>query len=260
MELFPLSYPECKGFLLILIRVSVVLFMLPVFNARVIPVLTKAGLALILALVLYPAVNHEIGPFPDTLGGLVQVVLSEFLIGLIIGLLVQMFFEGVRIMGQLVGFQTGFAIANILDPHSGIQISILSNLAYLTAVVLFLVLNGHHILLNAMRESFEIINMGSVGLNGRIFHTIIAASGDMFVIAIKIGAPAIAALLFTKVAFGLIAKLIPQMNIMIVAFPVQIVIGLLFFGICLSVLMRSMERYLESLGPLLVNTMSWLKV
>ena len=84
--------------------------------------------------------------------------------------------------------------------------------------------------------------------------------GDMFVIAIKIGAPAIAALLFTKVAFGLITKFIPQMNIMIVAFPVQIVIGLLFFGISLNVLLGFMERYLQGLGPLLMDTMNWLRV
>jgi flagellar biosynthetic protein FliR len=200
------------------------------------------------------------GPFPHSVWGMGQVALSEFIIAMILGLLVQMFFEGVRIMGQLVGFQTGFAITNILDPQSGIQVSILANLAYLAAMTLFLVLNGHHILLSAMRESFEIINVGSLGLNRQIYQTIVLTSGDMFALAIKIGAPAIAALLFTKVAFGLITKLIPQMNIMIVAFPVQIVIGLLFFGICLTVLLRSMDKYLGGLGPALVNTMSWLKV
>ncbi len=162
-------------------------------------------------------------------------------------------------MGQLVGFQTGFAITNILDPQSGTQVSILSNIAYLVAMVLFLILNGHHILLNAIRESFEIINVGSLSLDRRIFQEIINASGDMFVIAIKIGAPAIAALLFTKVVFGLITKLIPQMNIMIVAFPVQIVIGLIFFGVCLNVILRFMERYLGDLDSLLINTMNCLK-
>jgi len=81
----------------------------------------------------------------------------------------------------------------------------------------------------------------------------------MFVIAIKIGAPAIAALLLVNVAFGLITKLIPQMNIMIVAFPVQIVMGLIFFGICLNVLLAFMETYLGDLGSLLINTMNWLK-
>ena len=260
MELFPLSYKECEAFFLILIRVSVILFMFPFFSARLIPVLVKAGLALVITVILYPVINSMMGPFPHTVWGMVHVVLSEFIIGMVLGLLVQLFFEGISIMGQLVGFQTGFAITNILDPQSGMQVSILSNMAYLMAVTLFLVLNGHHILLSAMRESFEIINVGSLGLNKQIYQTIMLTSGEMFGIAIKIGAPAIAALLFTKVAFGLITKLMPQMNIMIVAFPVQIVIGLLFFGISLTVLLRSMEKYLGGLGPMLVNTMSWLKV
>jgi flagellar biosynthetic protein FliR len=260
VEILPLSYDEFRTFFLILTRVSVILFLFPFFSSRVIPVLTKAGLALIITVILYPVIHTLPGAFPASAWGMARMVLSELIVGMILGLLSQMFFEGVRIMGQLVGFQTGFAITNILDPQSGMQVSILSNMAYLVAMVLFLLLNGHHILLGAMRESFQIIEVGSLNLNRQIFQRVMASSADMFVIAIKIGAPAIAALLFTKVAFGLITKLIPQMNIMIVAFPVQIVVGLLFFGVSLSVLLGSMEKYLGSLGPLLTNTMSWLKV
>ena len=234
--------------------------MFPIFSSRLIPVLAKAGLAFIITIILFPVINDKMGEFPDTLCGMVQLMIAEFIIGMILALLVQIFFEGIRMMGQLVGFQTGFAITNILDPQSGMQVSILSNMAYLVAMALFLILNGHHLLLNAMRESFEIINVGSLSLNKQIFQKIIDTSADMFVIAIKIGAPAIAVLLFTKVVFGLITKLIPQMNIMIVAFPVQIVIGLVFFGVSLHVLLRFMERYLEGLGSLLINAMSWLKV
>jgi flagellar biosynthetic protein FliR len=163
-------------------------------------------------------------------------------------------------MGQMVGFQTGFAITNIIDPQSGAQISILANMAYLVAMIFFLLLNGHHILLSAVRESFEIIPVGSLGLNLEMFNKIMPVYGDMFAIAVKIGAPAIAALLFTNLAFGLIVKFIPQMNIMIVAFPVQITIGLLFFGVSLNVLLRFMESYLKDLGPMLINTMNWFRI
>ena len=260
MNLLPISYLEFKSFFLILIRVSVLLFMFPIFSSRLIPVLAKAGLAFIITIALFPVIDSKMVEFPDTSWGMVQLMIAEFIIGMILALLVQMFFEGIRMMGQLVGFQTGFAITNILDPQSGMQVSILSNMAYLVAMVLFLVLNGHHILLSAMRESFEIINVGSLSLNRQIFQKIIDTSADMFVIAIKIGAPAIAVLLFTKVAFGLITKLIPQMNIMIVAFPVQIVIGLIFFGISLHVLLRFMERYVGGLDSMLISAMSWLKV
>ncbi|MBW2615690.1 MAG: flagellar biosynthetic protein FliR [Deltaproteobacteria bacterium] len=259
MELLPIQYEEFKVFFLILIRVSVILFMFPFFSSRVIPVLAKAGLALIISIILFPVIDNKPFQFPNTLCGMFQMVTGELIIGMILGLLVQIIFEGVRMMGQVVGFQTGFAITNILDPQSGMQVSILSNMAFLVAMVSFLILNGHHILLNAIRESFEIINVGSLSLDRRIFQEIVHAAGDMFVIALKIGAPAIAALLFVKVAFGLITKLIPQMNIMIVAFPVQIVMGLIFFGICLNVLLAFMETYLGDLGSLLINTMNWLK-
>lgn len=163
-------------------------------------------------------------------------------------------------MGQVVGFQTGFAITNILDPQNGIQTSILSNMAFFVAMILFLLLNGHHIILSAIRESFEIVPVGSFSFKRDMFQTLVNIYGDMFVIAIKLGAPAIAILLLTKAAFGLVVKLIPQMNIMVVAFPVQIVIGLLFFGISLDVLLGLVERYLVGLRPLLTNTMKWLTV
>jgi len=260
MDILSISYQEYKAFYLVLIRVSVILVMFPFFSARVIPNLTKAGLALVITIVLFPVIQNKMVEFPGTLLGIAQLILSEIIIGMTLGILVQIFFEGVRMMGQMVGFQTGFAITNVLDPQSGVQVSIFANTAYLVAIVLFLLLNGHHILLNAVRDSFNIINVGSLSLNIGMLKKMTKISGDMFVIAVKIGAPPIAALLFTNVAFGLITKLMPQMNIMIVAFPVQICIGLFFFGISLNVLLRFMERYLEGLAPVLIHTMNWFKV
>ena len=259
MEFLPITYREIQAFFFIMIRISVILFMFPFFNARVIPVLSKAGLALMITIILYSVINHEIIAYPNTLWEGIQYIITEFIIGMILGLMVQLFFEGIRMMGQVVGFQTGFAITNILDPQSGVQVSIFSNFAYLVAMVVFLVLNGHHLALNAIRESFEIINVGSLNLNRQIFQKLLFFSGEMFVIALKIGAPAIAALLFTKVAFALVTKLIPQMNIMIVAFPVQIIVGLIFFGITLNIILRFVESYLGGLDVLLIDTMKGLR-
>ena len=259
MDIWPVEYQEFKAFFLILIRVSIILLMFPFFNSRVIPVLSKTGLALITTIVLFPVVGHKVVAFPESSLGLFALMTAELIIGMTLGLLIQIFFEGVRMMGQLVGFQTGFAITNILDPQSGVQISIFSNTAYLVAMVLFLIFNGHHVLIGALKESFEIINFGSLSLDERVFKKIIPLFGDMFLIAIKIGAPAIAALLFTKVVFGLITRLMPQMNIMIVAFPVQVFIGLFFFGVCLNTLLVFLERYVGNLGALLMNTMALIK-
>ncbi|MBU0988216.1 MAG: flagellar biosynthetic protein FliR [Proteobacteria bacterium] len=260
MEIFSISYQQIKIFFLILVRIGTVLFMLPFFNSRVIPILSKAGFALVITIILYPVLGNVVAEFPNTVIGMGQLIVAELMFGIILGLLVQIFFEGVQMMGQLVGFQTGFAITNIIDPQSGVQISIFSNMAFFVAIILFLLLNGHHILLGALKESYEILPVGGLALNSEMLNKLIYLYGDMFVIALKIGAPVIAALLFTQVAFGLITKFIPQMNIMIVAFPVQIVIGLLFFGVSLNVLLSFMDTYLNGLGSLLRSATTWLKV
>lgn len=258
MSPFGIAYQDFRLFLLIFIRVSVVLFIMPFFSSRIIPVMSKAGLALALSLLLFPVVEQPLRGYPENAWANLQLIAGEFVIGLTLALLVQIVFEGIKIMGQMVGFQTGFGIVNLLDPQSGTQVSVFSNMAYFMTIVIFLLFNGHHILLSAIKESFAIVAPGSVGLGRALSQEIMAKAGKMFLIAVKIGAPAIAALLLSKGVFGIITKLIPQMHIMIVAFPVQIVIGLIFFGICLRVLLRFMENYLHTLGALLTNTLALL--
>lgn len=260
MNHWAIPFEEFRKFLLVLTRVSTVLFMFPFFNARLIPTTLKAGLALLVTVLLLPILKNAVLTFPGHTYGMARLLISELIIGMTLGLMVQFFFEGVRMMGQLVGFQTGFAITNVIDPQNGVQVSIISNTAYLVALTVFLVLNGHHIILSAMRESFNVIPMGALGLDQALFHRFTGACGEMFALALKMGAPAIVALLFTKVIFGLITKLIPQMNIMIVAFPAQIIIGLFFFGISLNVLLVFMERFLEGLRPVLIGTMRLLNM
>ncbi len=258
MNFFYTPYQDFNTFLLIFIRVGVILFILPFFNSKTIPIIAKIGLTFIITILLYPVTTVQMMDLPKSAVGLAQLIVGEIIVAMILGMMVQVLFEGVQIMGQLVGFQTGFSIANIIDPQGGAQISILSNMAYLMAMVLFLIFNGHHILLNALRESFEIIQIGTLRLNRDLMQGVVNHVAQMFVIGIKIGAPAIAALIFTKIVFGLVTKLIPQMNIMIVAFPLQIIIGLVFFGVSLRLLLVVIEKYVTQLDSLLINTMRWI--
>ena len=245
MELFQFSFQELSRFFLIFARVSIFFSLFPFFSSQVIPNLSKLGLALLVALALYPVVDLKDSAVPASPVAMVRLTLGEFTVGLVLGILLQVFFEGVKMMGEVVGFQTGFSITNILDPQNGVQVSVLSNMAYLMCVVLFLILNGHHILLNSIRESFEIIRVGSVGLSEKGFEDVIGKCGEMFIIAVKIGAPVMACLLLVNMAFGIITKMIPQMNVMIVAFPAQIIAGLFFFGISLAILGALMDTYMS---------------
>jgi flagellar biosynthesis protein FliR len=259
LELFPWPWREVEVFLLILVRVGMVLFLFPFFNSRMIPLPCKAGLCMLLTVLFFPVVDMRGAQLPPSAAGVFRLLVAEFVAGVILGLMVQTFFEAVRMMGQMVGFQTGFAITNILDPQSGIQVSILSNMAYLVTLVLFLALDGHHLFLRALRESYEILPVGALDLKAEPFVKLTEKFGDMFVLAIKMGAPAIVGLLFLKAALGLVTKAIPQMNVMIVAFPLQIVFGLFLFGISLRMVLLLTEKYLMDLTPTLVNTLAWMK-
>ncbi len=259
MDILTFSPEQIKAFILIFIRVSIVLFLLPIFGSNIIQMRLKAGLALIIAGILCTVIKPDINLFPETLLSAANLILSECVIGMIIGLMIRMFFTAVQLAGQLIGFQMGFAIVNILDPQTGTQASIIAQFGYWIVVLVFLLLNGHHLLLNGLKESFDIINIGSIRLSQGLFQTVIDTASRMFVLAIKVGAPAIAALLFVSAAFGICAKFAPQMNILIVAFPIKIVVGLIFFGLSLQIILRVTKGYLGSLDTLLINIMNLMK-
>ncbi|MBW2194913.1 MAG: flagellar biosynthetic protein FliR [Deltaproteobacteria bacterium] len=246
MDILGLSQEQFKCLILILLRVSIILFMFPVFGGMMVPKPVKAGLALMITIVLFPIVRPDPRLFPESLVGSINLILSELVLGLI--------------SGQLIGFQMGFAIANVLDPESGTQGSILAQLGYWVALLCFLILDGHHVLLETLANSFSIIKMGSLGIGAGIFNRISEVSGDMFAMAIKIGAPAIAALLLTSAAFGIIARVVPQVNVLIVAFPIKIVVGLFFFGISLQILLHFTRQYVTGFEGMLTVIMRLMRV
>jgi flagellar biosynthesis protein FliR len=259
MDFLQIPFKDFEIFFLVLIRVSVLLFLFPFFNSRLTPVMVKAGMAFLISFALLPIIEKPTVQLGGDLFSLLRLIGAEFVLGLCLGMMVQLFLEAIRIMGQLIGFQAGFAVASMLDPQSGTQASILANIGYFVAITLFLVLNGHHILIGAVKDSFSVVPLGAISLSQPVYTKILKTAGDMFLIALKMGAPAVAALLFTQVVFGLVTKLIPQMNIMMVAFPIQTAVGLIFFGVCLSLLLPFMQRYLETLGPLLKHVMILVK-
>jgi len=255
MEILGISVDMFKSFLLVLLRVSVILFMMPIFGAKRIPNTIKAGVSFAFTLALLPVVAPDPAIFPASPWQFAYIVLCEFIVGLILGMVVNIFFMGVQMAGQMAGLQMGFAIATIFDPNSGIQSSMVSQLGYWVALIVFLVLNGHHFLLVAIQNSFDIIQFGQVSLQQDLYNPVLQLASQLFVIAVKIGAPTIAALIFVDVGFGLTAKMSPQMNILIVALPLKIAVGLIFFGLSLQLVLIFLKSYLKTFIPMMNNLM-----
>ena len=222
------------AFLLILIRISIILTTAPIFGSQLIPAQIKIPLIMVMSFFLWKTIQVDASVFPTTFIGFIPLVLGEILIGLALALLIRTIFAGVQLAGQYVGYQMGMAIANVMDPQTGTQTSILAEFSNTMVLFLFLVFNGHYLIIKGLEESFKLVPPGHLFFNPAVFDLVSGSASQMFVIAVKIGAAPFAVLFFTKVSMGIIAKTVPQMNVLFVGLPLYIMIGLLVFGLSLA--------------------------
>jgi len=244
----PFSLEQIETYLMIFIRISAIVFSVPLFGSRDFPLIAKVGLAITIAWIIYPSV-----PVPKELESvkllqLVPAIAAEILIGIVIGFTARLFFEGIQLGGQLVGFQMGFGIVNVIDPMSGASFSIIAQVQNLLATLLFIVLNMHHWFFKAMVLSFEKIPLFHCYLSYPLLHWVIDLSSNMFVIAVKVTAPIIATLLFTSTAIGIISKGVRGMNVFIVMFPLKITAGLVGIGLSLPMFAIVLKKHFAHLG------------
>jgi len=248
MLLLNLPIDQLQLFLFVLVRVSAILFSLPFLESRSVPVMIKVSLAVAVAMMITPRLAV---PVPNLFGdpfSLGLAIMAEAAIGWTIGLSVQLLFAGVQLAGQLAGFQMGFAIANVVDPASSSQIPILAQFLNLFALMLFFSINAHFYFIKAMMEAFDLIAPMSAQIDGRLTQFIMKMAGNAFMIAIKISAPVMVALMLAKVALGLTARTVPQMHIFIVSMPLQILMGLIFLSFSLPYISAFLQTAFRELG------------
>ncbi|MCF8120417.1 MAG: flagellar biosynthetic protein FliR [Deltaproteobacteria bacterium] len=248
MAYFNVSLSEVQAFLFIFLRVVAILMTLPILGSRNIPAMFKIGLSFALSLLLYPILDLNAFPSQVAILPLAVGIISEIMLGVIIGLSVQMIFAGVKLAGQLMGFQMGMAMANIMDPSTSEQLPLLGELNNIIALLVFITIDAHHWLIRAVVESFRLIPPFGFHFSNSLMDQLVSLGGEIFVIAVKVGAPVIAALFLLSVAFGVAARTVPQMNIFFVAMPVKIIVGMLFLGFSLPYLtsfLRSIFSGLE---------------
>ena len=227
-------------FLLILLRVSALLIVAPIFGHRLFLARAKVGLAVMVSMVVFPLVDGF--DVPEGFFPYAVMMVGEVILGLVLGYVVLLLFIGIQFAGQLAGLQMGFGIVNVIDPQSHDQISIIGQFLNILAILMVLTLDGHHIILNGLLGSFEVVPLGGVVLQASIAHKLIALSSEVFVIAIKISAPILVALFLFSTAMGVLARTVPQMNVFIVGFPVQLAVGLSMLVATLPLFQIIVER------------------
>jgi flagellar biosynthetic protein FliR len=238
-----------EQFFLVVIRVGCVLFFLPIWDSRLIPAQIRIYSILVISLALTPVVAGSLPSFPQTWLAAAGLVLREMLLGLSLGLVVRYVFSGIQMAGELMGIQMGFGMVTLVDPQSGIPTTLISDLLMLTATVLFLAVDGHHLLLAVLAQSFGEVPVGGPPMMpGSLFAFLVPLGSLMFQLAVKLVAPIILVLFLTQIAMGLVARTVPQVQVMILAFPVTIILGLVFLSLTLMLI-----------GPFLAGKFSWFK-
>jgi len=237
--------------IIILTRVGPLIFFLPVTGSGGVPVQIKVLFSLMTALVLAPVVHVPVSSLPTTPLGVGIFVLTEIAFAGILSVFVRLVFAAVQLAGQYISISMGMGMAAAIDPQFGTQTSLIGVFWNLIAILIFLAINGHHIFITTMVDSFRWVAPGTFTLRQATFNGMMEGVANMFVLSIKIMAPAGAVLLFSHVAMGILAKTVPQIPVMIVAMPLNIALGFIFIGLSLTFFLPIMIDNFEMLGRLL---------
>jgi len=225
-----LSQTAILVFGLVLARVSGLIVTAPVLGGRQAPAQTRIGLAVALSLIFVPLQLQTNPVIPADLIAYGVLAGRELLIGLAVGLAVAVVFHGATMGSQLIGIQIGFGLGGVLNPASGQESTILDNFYTVLATVIFLTANGHHAVLAALGHTFQVAPVGGGAAPNIDPVQVMAMIQSVFVVALRIAMPAIAALLLADVGLGLVGRVAPQMQIIIVGAPVKIAVGLLLLA------------------------------
>jgi len=212
------------GALLVAMRVSAVMVFAPFLSSATVAPRIKAGFAVVLTAVLYPVV----APHLPSLSGVNawRVAGGEFVLGLVLGITLQFVFEGVEMAGQVVGFQMGLSLANLINPLSDADTPILSNFYQALALLIFLQLDVHHWVLRGLAKSYEYCPPGMVGANRAVSEQIWRAAGGMLVAAVQVAVPTLLATILIDISLGFLGRASPQLPMLFVGISVKSVVAL----------------------------------
>lgn len=210
---------------LVFARLTAFVFLVPFFSIKGTPNLVKIGLGVLLTILLLPGLNAA--AVPEDLLPYSLLVIKEVLVGLALGYVTVLTFAAVRMAGELLDVQIGFAMAAIFDPQNQSRITLMGQFLFLFQILLFMAVDGHHSLMLAIAYSYKLIPVMTGSLQMTLAPAMIQLFIQVFTMGVRIAAPFIVVFLICDIALGIIARTVPQLNVFILSFPIKTGIGLL---------------------------------
>ena len=231
MELF--RNETAQALFLLSTRLTGLFTVAPVFSSKVVPMRVRAALLLIFSFLLLPGAMSVPG---ETLQVVPGTLVTEALMGMILGLGAALFVAAAESTGDMLAVQMGLSGANVLDPSSGTQMPVLGQLLGLFVVAMILATGGHLVLLRTLDLSFHAFPLGAPLNFGDGVPQVLMMLGSQLLLGLRFAAPVVAAMMIGNAALGVMAKTVPQLNVLMMAFPLQIAIGLFTLGLSLPLM------------------------
>lgn len=255
MDIYNYDPTVILSLILTMMRVSIVMFMLPVFSTNNIPPLVKAAVTLVFTLGVWPHLSLPGTLMPQHPFDVALMALGEVFIGLVLGMAINFLFMGIQSGGELLGFQMGFTMINFADPLTGNQTGMTAFFLWMVSLLTFLALDGHLYMIKGFAASFAIIPPGDLFIGENLLWEVLELSSQLFVLALKIAAPVMVAIFMVEVALGLVARTSPQIHIMEFGFPIKIGVGFFFVGLLLVVMSQQIEWFIRGMDAMMANLM-----
>ncbi|MBN1916623.1 MAG: flagellar biosynthetic protein FliR [Verrucomicrobia bacterium] len=233
-------------FALVFFRILGLCLVAPIFANRAVPARLKAGLGFFMALMLMPLVIQAHPAQGRSWAAVPVLILEESSVGLLIGMVASLLFAATNLSGEILGRHMGFGMVQLIDPEFDDETSLVGQFENLVALMLFLAIGGHHIMLTALFDSFELIPIGGVRCDSSLAMEVVRVTGEVFPLAIRITAPAFVMLIMTTVVEGLVARFVPQMNILVIGLPLKIAVGLIGLAVCIPMFSSVFDKMLRT--------------
>ncbi len=248
MEIFPLSLPAIQGFIICLARVGSMFATLPVFSGGQVPGQMRVGIAMLFSLVTFPVVRDYLPTTEMVPLSLLTLILSEVALGMMVGFLGQLIFMAAEFGGSIIGYQMGFAAANVFDPASQRQVELISQFQSVFAILLFLALDVHHLFLEAIVASFRMLQPGSLDLTAGAIPMLLEVASHSFVLGLRLGAPILALLILSNLTLGLMSRVFPQLSVFMLSYPLNIGVSLLVMGLTMPLVAALLQQEFSALS------------
>lgn len=239
------------GFALVLTRISAFFLILPVFGWRTVPVNVKAAATILLAVFFCIVRPPGVNPSGISTIAVGLLLVGESIYGFGLGLIVTLLFSVVRLSGCIIEQQMGLTMAEIMDPLSDEPTSPLVSLLEMIFILVFLSANGHHLFLLILSRSYEVFPPGTMPAIGTLTAAVVDTGSAMFIACLRLSAPMLAAFLVLMVALALLARLVPEMDILFISMPVRAGLGLFMAAIFMPLISSFTTEMADWMGKLL---------